>query len=259
MDFYDHISDIYDLWTDSDVAGGPSRHFYIEQARSLGGKVLEVGAGSGRITLALADQGIETIAIDSSAAMIDQCAKRLSRLNKQSHKKVELKCVDIFDFQVEATLDLVILPMRTLGHFLTHELRLRLFEKVYSLLRPQGLFIFDHFVAREAATRARDGLWEFVAYKSIEDTVMLLSHCYKADFGQNILRSLLMVETLSSSGLVLHKKLLPYDLAWIEPQEVKALQQRCGFKLRHLYGNFACGEFTDGSDEQIWILEKEAP
>ena len=104
----------------------------------------------------------------------------------------------------------------------------------------------------------RDGLWELVAHRVQHDGVLLLSHCYKADFSQNILRSVLMVETISDQGIPLSKKVIPYDLAWVEPAEVEKLLSYSGFKLQHLYGDFSYGAFSPSSEEQVWVAQKVA-
>ena len=258
MDLYDQISDLYDIWTDADPAGTPCRQFYVERAVAIGGKVLEIGAGSGRITAALAERELQVVALDSSARMIEACARRLASSAIGGSAGVELICCDVLEFHTESLMDLVILPMRTLGHFLTTESRSRLFEKVNSLLRPGGVLIFDHFVAREVATRIRDGLWELVAHRVQPDGVLLLSHCYKADFSRNVLRSVLMVETISDQGVPIRKKVIPYDLAWVEPTEVETLLSCSGFELQHLYGDFSSGVFSPSSEEQVWVVQKVA-
>ncbi|MBP2292350.1 class I SAM-dependent methyltransferase [Azospirillum rugosum] len=52
--------------------------FYRDAALAAGGPVLEVGCGTGRLTIPLARAGIEVWAVDISAAMLDQLRAKLA-------------------------------------------------------------------------------------------------------------------------------------------------------------------------------------
>ena len=52
--------------------------FYREQAAATGGPVLEIGCGTGRLTIPLARAGHEVWAVDISAAMLDQLRAKLA-------------------------------------------------------------------------------------------------------------------------------------------------------------------------------------
>ena len=49
---------------------------YVELARRVRGPVLELGAGTGRITLALLRAGVEVVAVDQSASMLERLRTR---------------------------------------------------------------------------------------------------------------------------------------------------------------------------------------
>ena len=53
--------------------------FYKERADETGGPVLEIGCGTGRLTIPLARAGHEVWAVDVSAAMLDQLRAKLAR------------------------------------------------------------------------------------------------------------------------------------------------------------------------------------
>lgn len=47
-----------------------SEQFYMEQARESGGRVLELGCGSGRLTIPIAQEGIDIVGADLSPSML---------------------------------------------------------------------------------------------------------------------------------------------------------------------------------------------
>src|SRR5919198_788098 len=70
---YDAIAELYDPWSRSvteDVG------FYVAEARRAGGPVVELGVGTGRIAIPIAQQGIRLVGIDSSREMLAACARR---------------------------------------------------------------------------------------------------------------------------------------------------------------------------------------
>ena len=77
-------------------------------ADDAGGRVLDVGAGTGRVTLDLAARGIEVVALDSAAPLLDALTVRAARL------PVETVHADARDFALRRRVSLVVVPMQTL-------------------------------------------------------------------------------------------------------------------------------------------------
>ena len=51
--------------------------FYLDRARMTGGPVLELGCGTGRVTILLAKAGYEVWGIDFSETMLAECNKNV--------------------------------------------------------------------------------------------------------------------------------------------------------------------------------------
>ena len=68
VEFYDHMRYVEEL-RDID--------FWIEEANAVGGPVLELGAGTGRVLIPLARTGLEVVGLDSSQLMLDRCSEKL--------------------------------------------------------------------------------------------------------------------------------------------------------------------------------------
>ncbi len=59
------------IFYDSYLMGLPGDvAFYIEQARKAGSPVLELGCGTGRILIPVAEAGIDIVGLDNSPAML---------------------------------------------------------------------------------------------------------------------------------------------------------------------------------------------
>jgi len=118
----------------------------------MGKKILDVGAGTGRLSSKLAEQGAEVTALDVSEEM----------LNKIKNKKVKKVIGDAEDLPFdEGIFDIVITT------FLIVHLRdlKRFFDEVYRVLKPGGLFLLTNINQRKApAVKTKEGLVEIESY-----------------------------------------------------------------------------------------------
>jgi SAM-dependent methyltransferase len=97
------------IWHDLECAGyREDLPLWRELASQAGGPVLEIGAGSGRVTLDLAARGIEMVALDSDAALLAALAGRTDGL------PVETVVADARDFSLGRRFPLVLVPMQAL-------------------------------------------------------------------------------------------------------------------------------------------------
>lgn len=54
----------------------PEGPFYLALAREMGGPALELGCGTGRFTIPLAQAGIDVTGLDLAAAMLDRAREK---------------------------------------------------------------------------------------------------------------------------------------------------------------------------------------
>src|SRR5258706_3329178 len=68
--------------------------FYVDEATDAGGRVLEVGCGTGRILLAVARAGSAIEGVDSSAEMLERCHAKLQNKSNTVRRRVNLHRAD---------------------------------------------------------------------------------------------------------------------------------------------------------------------
>jgi SAM-dependent methyltransferase len=102
-----------------------------------GQRVLEIGAGTGRITAAIAEVAHMVVAIDNAPAMLTTAKRRLGH-----NPRVALLLADAGDLPFAATFDRIILSYRTVQHLDT-SVRRRFWHVARSLLAPAGIVAFD--------------------------------------------------------------------------------------------------------------------
>jgi SAM-dependent methyltransferase len=97
------------LWHDLECGGyAEDLPLWRELAGDAGGPVLDVGAGTGRVTLDLAARGVPVVALDVDAALLDALQYRAAGL------PVETAVADARSFSLGRRFSLVLVPMQTL-------------------------------------------------------------------------------------------------------------------------------------------------
>ena len=71
----DRFADVYDDWY-ADVSDVDATVGRVAALAGPGGRVLELGAGSGRLAVPLAARGLDVWAVDASPAMLDRLRAR---------------------------------------------------------------------------------------------------------------------------------------------------------------------------------------
>src|SRR5262249_29712293 len=120
--------------------------FYRELAKRRGGPVLELGAGSGRLTIPLARDGHEVVALDRAPAMLDRLRARVDALPAAARARVTVLEGDLCTFDVpraHARFPLVVAAFNVLEHLYTRGEVAACLAAVERHLAPDGAFAFD--------------------------------------------------------------------------------------------------------------------
>lgn len=132
---YNEFADIYDLV----MQGTPYDDWvaYYKAVFEKFGKnpklILDMGCGTGNITMRMAKEGYDMIGLDASVAM-------LSRAREKNSEILYLH-MDMTDFELYGTVDAIVSALDCVN-YIVEDID-KLFALVYNYLNPGGLFIFD--------------------------------------------------------------------------------------------------------------------
>ena len=229
MSGYEWFAPVYDAWA-ADMTEDVD--YYVELAREAEGPIIELAAGSGRISIPIAQRtGKRVIGIDLSTAMLDIARARAA----EAGVDLELHEGDMRDLDFEQASDLVICPYRALLHLPTWHDRRRVFERVARALRPGGRFAWNAFVFDHRFAAALDGRWEDEP----------LRHLTTYALGDN--RIDITIEDVPA-----------LSLWWVTRSEWEGLLDVSGLETEALFGWFDRRPFDDASREFVWIARKPA-
>jgi SAM-dependent methyltransferase len=219
--------------SDPDVRRGDEKAAvaFLERLARLG-PALELGIGSGRIALPLANRGIRVDGIDLSPAMVAQLRAR------PGGDQLSVTIGDFADVSVQGSYRLIFVVFNTLFNLLTQEEQIRCFENVAAHLADDGSFVVEAYVPA-FLYRLRDN--QYVDAQSIEvDEVRL-------DLLRHDMATQMIEEShvsLSSAGVRLNPVVQRY--AW--PSELDLMARIAGLRLKERWGDWgqepfisACG------------------
>lgn len=134
---YDTLADLYELQYRN---YRDDLYFYTRLADDYGSPVLELGAGSARVSAALARAGHEVVALEPSQKMIVRGKRRLEDAGLQN---VYYHQGDMRTVRLGRRFPLVIAPFNTLMHAYTLSDQDATLQTVREHLEPGGRFAFD--------------------------------------------------------------------------------------------------------------------
>ena len=203
--------------------------FLAELAGS--GRALELGIGTGRIAVPLAQRGVPVHGIDMSCAMV-------ARLRaKPGAEKIGVTIGDFSTTTVEAAFSLAYLVFNTISNLTTQEAQVACFRNVAAHLEPGGCFVVEVGVGGKeplsvfALTDTHVGIDEYDAA-----TQRLVSHHFELVDGR--------WERLS----------IPFRSA--PPGELDLMAATAGMRLRERCAGWNRERFTDTSRKHVSVWEK---
>ncbi len=134
--FDPHIAAAYDAECARHAVTRDDVPFYVNLARTAdddGQTVLELGCGTGRVTLPIAAAGVSITGIDSSPAMLDVARARSGGADNPRWRQD-----DMASFQLEQRFGLVIIPFRSFQHLLSTAEQRACLRRIHDHLLPGG-------------------------------------------------------------------------------------------------------------------------
>lgn len=227
VDPYRHIAALYDCEHD---AFNEDAAFYLDHV--IEGPVLEVGSGTGRITLALLRSGLEVWGVDPSAAMLDRGRARLA-----DFANAHLVPGIVADLPPELRFGTAILPLNTLWHLPDNESQLALLREVRSRMESGGMLLVDVSNPLALAERGARGETRVRFKGPCNDEHLTVMSSAWDDEGSQQLSLSLIYDTTDVSGSV-RRTHAAFGLRYLYRYELELILRLGGFKSRAVYGSY---------------------
>lgn len=248
---YDSWVDIYDLLYSGFTADIP---FYVEESLSADGPVLELGCGTGRVSIPIASQGVNLTCLDISRGMIGELKRKISTSNDPT-QALRVIQGDMRDFTLDSQFDLVIIPFRSFLYLLSVEDQVRTLINIKRHLSNKGKLILNFFVP-DLQTMNQEGDLSNHLFDVTDPNTgcrLVVWNQTKCDMHTQILDTRLIIEMLNDDGLTVKRLHRDVQLRYVYRWEMYHLLKYCGYRVVDLYGDFNRTPFDEESEEMIWI------
>ncbi len=253
MKFYDTIARFYDAENDdkTDDLG-----LYSDLAGETGGPVLDVGCGSGRVMLCLAQEGLRVVGIDISEVMLVRGQRKLDTVPDLKPLVTFVKG-DILSTDLPGPFKLVIVPFNTFMHFNEQSQQLAALRRFCDLLDEDGVLILDLPNAGEAFGTQDDGAVAFERMFTEPESghlVMQQSFSTLNRINQQLHVTWIYDEITDDSTV--RRTLAPLLLRYIFAGEMDLLLAAAGLRRVDVYGDYFRAPFEEGCPRMIVVAER---
>lgn len=256
-DSYTEYAELYDLVYEDYDEDIP---FYVAEAQRAHGPCLELGCGTGRILIPIAEAGITVNGVDLSAPMIARARRKVAALEPAVRERITLSEGDMRTFQADQRFALIYIPFRAFLHLMQVSDQLQALNNIRQHLLPGGrlaLNFFDpsleYIVAHEReprSTLSRSGE-EFVDPRTGNLLVEWITISYN-QLTQHI-NQYYIYDELDQRGRVVRRLYRNLRMRYIFRWEFEHLLHRTGFEIEALYGSWDRGPVIRTGGELIWI------
>ena len=251
----EHEVQFYDV----DVPDWPGEiDFYRAMAievKNQGGAILEVGCGTGRVALRLAQEGVPVLGMDLSPDML-----AVARQKSQGISNVRWVEGDMQAFELGERFDLILIPGHSFQFMLTPTDQVACLECIHRHLTADGKLVIhvnhDDLGWLGELSHGKGTGFELVGeYRKdgMKETVRKWNSWSYEDSTQTA-SAITAWEIVGEDGAVKERKEAgKKSLHCVFRFEMEHLLARTGFKVEALYGDFFRQELQDTSPDMIWV------
>jgi ubiquinone/menaquinone biosynthesis C-methylase UbiE len=218
--------------------------------------VLDVGCGTGRVAVALAEQGLEVVGVDLSEAMLRQAKVRRAALPRDVAARLTFVQGDMTTLELGRQFELIVTPSRVFQFALTSTAQRAALQAFRRHLRPDGRLVLDLFdprldvVVPGSIFPPRTG--EVVHPRTGHRVVWEITG-REPDPTEQLVVSDWTARELGPYGEVLRDETERLTLRWSTRSEMRLLFELSGLAVEGDYGDFHGGPPVYGK-EQVWVL-----
>lgn len=223
--------------------------FYRSLAEDYGSPVLELGAGTGRVSMSLAKAGFAVTGIDLSDEMLQKAKTRIQEAKLED--LINLEQQDMRTLELGERFPLVIAPFNALMHLYTLKDQDKAFAAIKRHLQSDGVFAFDlynpNFETLDHLTKQEE--WSTVGGQNAE-----LFLYQTQDKDKQIVNSTYYLDSISPDGS-LKRQTAQLKQRYYYRFELERALQHAGFSQVRFFGDFDRQPYSRAAPHLIGIAK----
>jgi len=245
---YEGIAEYYNYFT-----GNDDIPLYLKYARQQGSPVLDVAAGTGRVSFVLAQAGFAVTALENSPSMLAEFRRRQSAMPEATASLVDVVAGDMSDFSLARRYSLVIIP-GSFGHAMTSEKQISTLKCIRNHMKRDAIFILDLYPGALIPERSS---FSDSPVQLPDGRIIIRSGTVSCDTVRQVLTAELTYRECSPNGTAAGREVhVTSGAAVIFNREADLLVRIVGLHVVAELGGFDGKPYDPDSSRRILILRK---
>lgn len=245
---YDDVADLYDLHVTVDL----DVPFLLSEAQRASGKVLELMAGTGRVSIPLVEAGVELTCVDASEGMLERLRAKL----RAKGLSADVHRADIRDFELGERFGLAVIPFHSFSEIIEPDDARRALASVVRHLDEGGRLIVPLHNPR-VRLREVDGALRLTDVHIVDGGRLVVSGFERLDPLTGVVARTQFYELFDERGQLQSKRMLEMKFRLISQREFEEFAKQAGLEREALYGDYNYADFDEQlSPFMIWALRR---
>jgi SAM-dependent methyltransferase len=235
----DHSSmaDLYDTYVtvDFDIP------FYLQEARRVDGRILELMAGTGRVSVPLIEAGNHLVCVDYSERLLAKLREKLAARGLEG----KLYRQDVRELKIDEEFDLAFIAFNSFAELTTRTDQRTALERIGGHLTRNGIFIctLHNPLKRLKNVDGQMRLWgDFHLHD--RNGRLLLWGMENYDPDNSLVHGLQFFEEYDHNGGMVSKRMLETKFVIIEKEAFEVMAEAAGFSVGELFGDYSYTAFS---------------
>ncbi len=239
---YAHRTDDVEMWLDF--------------ADSVAGDILEIGCGTGRVTLPLTRAGFRVTGVDISALSLKKAAAKIAAAEVDDLATLVHGDMRTFDLP-QKDFALTIIPINTFMHNLSTADQRATLDAVAAHLQPGGIIVVDLYHPHPPALLEADGRVEFAGHVTDTETGHTVQwfSARRLQLDEQIQQVTFFLDEIDDAGK-LFRHTLDFPMRYLHRFEMSLLLEGAGFSVDEILGDYDQSLFYAESPRMIFVARK---
>lgn len=221
-------------------------------AERAGGPILELGCGTGRVLLALAEAGFDVVGLDVSAAMLAIARAKAQALGVSD--RAHLVQGDMRQFELECRFGLIYSAINSFMHLETQADQLAALRCCRRHLLAGGLLVLDLFpphvedLVNDDGRLIVQGTWQ----DPTSGATVIKQYTRQVDLAEQTIHVHFFYDEVFPDR-TLRRTIAPFTMRYLGRFEAELLLEKAGFALEAIYGSWEMDPFVSESERMILV------
>jgi SAM-dependent methyltransferase len=241
---------------DLDLAGETDDvDFYLALTGRGAQHVLELGCGTGRLAIPIAQNGNRVVGVDNDPAMLARARTVWAATSGPAGGSLELVEADLLTFQVDSRFDVVILGLNMLPAFAGREEQARALAVGARHLKRGGRLIIDSALPSPAELAAWDGSLSLAWQRSDPADGRMVAKLWSTEYDHvsQVATVTTWFDSWPAAGGELRRIGRRDELHLLSANELRTLVGQAGLAVEQAGGDYAMSPLDAASERAVFV------